>query len=187
MVTEISKDVRIRGFTPDDLLGEKVPSVPMLASFIRLLVSREDCCNEAESVECRSWVFSSPGGGLGSLLMAGSWPELGVLHYLEGMELWRPHVHPSMVTWFLSSRQPMLLVSCVWFQSDEILNENMIYFNNKISKLDLIETSRILHQQLQNTLLSFQWPMEHFHKLFCTWPWNKLQRIFSIVTWLWLC
>lgn len=52
MVTEISKDVRMGGFTPDDLLGENVPSVPILASFVRLLVSQEDCCNEADSAEC---------------------------------------------------------------------------------------------------------------------------------------
>lgn len=39
MVTEISKDVRMDVFTPDDLLGENVASVPILASFIRLLVS----------------------------------------------------------------------------------------------------------------------------------------------------
>lgn len=39
MVTEISKDVSMGGFNPNDLLGENVALVPILAPFIRLLVS----------------------------------------------------------------------------------------------------------------------------------------------------
>lgn len=39
IVTEINKDVRMSEFTPDDLLGENVPSVPFpfLASFKKLV------------------------------------------------------------------------------------------------------------------------------------------------------
>lgn len=37
MVTEINKDVRMSEFTPDDLLGENVPSVPFRASFKNLI------------------------------------------------------------------------------------------------------------------------------------------------------
>lgn len=80
-VTEINRDVRVGGFTPENLLGQNVPSLPILASVIRLVVWA-DFCSETGSVVC--WVlgvFPGPEGSLGLSsavsLMAGPWPKLG--------------------------------------------------------------------------------------------------------------
>ena len=105
----------------------KCTTVPILAFFIRL-VFWADCCSEVGSVVFQGlWLFPEPGGGLGIssivLLMAGSRP--GVMqNYLEWTQC--VHLHSSTTIWFLSLKQPILLVSCVPFQSYCIQIKNSI-------------------------------------------------------------
>lgn len=134
--------------------------------------------------------FPGPGGGLGVsfngrvLAWVGSTPLSRMYGALRAPFA---SLHGYLVPSFKATNVTSLLCKLSeWLLRNEKLKEDIIYFNSKISKLDLIEISRIFHQQLQNILFSFQRPKEHFHKLFHTWPWNKFQRIFIIEIWLWL-
>ena len=188
--------------TSGDLLGENVTSVPIPGSFIRLLVSRADCCSEAGSVVRQGWEFSRLRRWSGE---SPFWPGLGgwVQHRLEYIALWGPHLHSSLhlhcgyLVPFLKTTNvtSLLCILSEWFYADEKLNVDIKYFNTTINKLDLIEIRGLLHQQLQNTHFT---PFKDPWNTYTNWSilghetkLNKFQRVViiennSLIT-LWLC
>lgn len=133
--------------------------------------------------------FPGPGGGLGVSFNGRvlAWVGTTALSRMYGaLKAPFASLHGYLVPFLKATNVTSILcMLSEWLLCNEKLKEDIIYFNNKISKLNLIEISRLFHQQLQNILFAFQRPKEHFHKLFHTWPWNKFQTIFIIKIWLW--